>query len=428
MATEYITFDQFDDNNKNLIAYVAHHGIRGQKWGERHGPPYPLSRAAHNEVVRGSGRPQTKKKVRGGVKDTFETLNQAAQTARLNRIQRKAEKKTRKLERDLERKEAKKIKDEKVLAGMKKEWMKSPIQMRRHLDYFTDEELYQYLNKLGFEKEIADAQLAKFKRGADYVKTAADMTGNAVRIAETMGVDIAGNRKRKIEDEQRQFKNKLMEQAQQQQIAAEKEIATTRVKEVEKQKAINEGNLEKQKAQYEHDDYEKIWKAQEDRKNRELEASNEREKRMRDYAERKENERRQDRIAREERESKERLARVEAENKRQRDKADAEERARQAAFEREEAAKQAEYERRREETRARRDADARVLEQKRLLAKAKQDAETQAQKDRLDYATNLLDKLSNQQVSSSNYDAKNELERLLLNAVLSQTYSKYYGG
>ena len=23
--------------------YIAHHGIRGQKWGKRNGPPYPLS-------------------------------------------------------------------------------------------------------------------------------------------------------------------------------------------------------------------------------------------------------------------------------------------------------------------------------------------------------------------------------------------------
>lgn len=32
--------------------YLVHHGIPNQKWGERNGPPYPLSREEHNQVVR----------------------------------------------------------------------------------------------------------------------------------------------------------------------------------------------------------------------------------------------------------------------------------------------------------------------------------------------------------------------------------------
>lgn len=32
---------------------IEHHGIKGQKWGTRHGPPYPLSDKAHNSVVKG---------------------------------------------------------------------------------------------------------------------------------------------------------------------------------------------------------------------------------------------------------------------------------------------------------------------------------------------------------------------------------------
>lgn len=30
---------------------LFHHGIDGQKWGVRHGPPYPLDREDHNEIV-----------------------------------------------------------------------------------------------------------------------------------------------------------------------------------------------------------------------------------------------------------------------------------------------------------------------------------------------------------------------------------------
>lgn len=30
--------------------YLAHHGVDGQKWGVKHGPPYPLSRSAKQEL------------------------------------------------------------------------------------------------------------------------------------------------------------------------------------------------------------------------------------------------------------------------------------------------------------------------------------------------------------------------------------------
>lgn len=46
--------------------YVEHHGIIGQKWGDRNGPPYPLSGSEHSAVVKsankksaGSGRKLT---------------------------------------------------------------------------------------------------------------------------------------------------------------------------------------------------------------------------------------------------------------------------------------------------------------------------------------------------------------------------------
>lgn len=34
------------------MEYLQHHGIPNQKWGERNGPPYPLSREEHIKVVR----------------------------------------------------------------------------------------------------------------------------------------------------------------------------------------------------------------------------------------------------------------------------------------------------------------------------------------------------------------------------------------
>ena len=33
---------------EQMLLYLAHHGVAGQKWGQRHGPPYPLSRNPAN--------------------------------------------------------------------------------------------------------------------------------------------------------------------------------------------------------------------------------------------------------------------------------------------------------------------------------------------------------------------------------------------
>jgi len=35
-----------------LINELYHHGIEGQEWGKRNGPPYPLSKADHRRVIR----------------------------------------------------------------------------------------------------------------------------------------------------------------------------------------------------------------------------------------------------------------------------------------------------------------------------------------------------------------------------------------
>ena len=57
----YLKHYGFCDGN-----YLAHHGIKGQKWGKRNGPPYPLSDAKHNKVVKRASKGS--KKVSGKAK------------------------------------------------------------------------------------------------------------------------------------------------------------------------------------------------------------------------------------------------------------------------------------------------------------------------------------------------------------------------
>lgn len=43
--------------------YLAHHGINGQHWGVRNGPPYPLNKATHNRVTKGASNYGSNKSV-----------------------------------------------------------------------------------------------------------------------------------------------------------------------------------------------------------------------------------------------------------------------------------------------------------------------------------------------------------------------------
>ena len=41
--------------NNDYRVYLAHHGIKGQKWGDRNGPPYPLGPGDHSSSEKKAG-------------------------------------------------------------------------------------------------------------------------------------------------------------------------------------------------------------------------------------------------------------------------------------------------------------------------------------------------------------------------------------
>lgn len=62
--------------------YLAHHGIKGMRWGEMHGPPYPLNQQAHNRVLREGNKPY----VRPGTHDVGPNHNRYSKKRSLNPI------------------------------------------------------------------------------------------------------------------------------------------------------------------------------------------------------------------------------------------------------------------------------------------------------------------------------------------------------
>ena len=56
--------------------YISHHGILGQKWGKKNGPPYPLSSNQHSMAEKASMIVSKKKKIlaRGTVNSNHFTI------------------------------------------------------------------------------------------------------------------------------------------------------------------------------------------------------------------------------------------------------------------------------------------------------------------------------------------------------------------
>ena len=55
--------------------WLAHHGVKGQKWGEKNGPPYPLDRSISDGsklLPKADGSPQTKKKYKTSEKTAYQ--------------------------------------------------------------------------------------------------------------------------------------------------------------------------------------------------------------------------------------------------------------------------------------------------------------------------------------------------------------------
>lgn len=62
--------------------YLAHHGVKGQKWGEKNGPPYPLdsSKSDGHKLLKGDGSPQGKKKYKTSEKTAHKRATRKTKT------------------------------------------------------------------------------------------------------------------------------------------------------------------------------------------------------------------------------------------------------------------------------------------------------------------------------------------------------------
>lgn len=181
--------------------YLSHHGIKGQKWGEQNGPPYPLSGKLHNMVVRGNKKRADKrridtlhnpKKLKKRAKEfTKEDIDNAlAKMESINKLNQYITKKD--TISDKMKQKAKSRKEDAEAEKLRKKikrYGSTPGKLDKNIEKFTTEELTEALSRLSKKQEIFDKRMNQIDKprkildvGADYLKTIFKFVDNGIDL------------------------------------------------------------------------------------------------------------------------------------------------------------------------------------------------------------------------------------------------------
>lgn len=147
------------DNEDDYMDFFEHHGVDGQKWGARRGPPYPLTKEA-------------KKKDPTKVKASKKAEREVDKAKKKQENERKKEEKTK---ADYERK--------------KNKYSKTAKTLYKHRDMYTKEEIQKILERFGWEEKIKNYAASDLQRAKDKVNTFKDFASSIADIANS-GVKI----------------------------------------------------------------------------------------------------------------------------------------------------------------------------------------------------------------------------------------------
>ncbi len=142
--------------------YLAHHGILGQKWGHKNGPPYPLDADKHSANEKKKGWMQSlrdKSEAKKAAKKKQAALEKARKT-------KEANKKKQQLKEEYE------AKKKKVLESGK------PSEVYKYQGAMSNEELRRALDRIDMERRLSDMANKETKTGhqkiADLMSKAKD--------------------------------------------------------------------------------------------------------------------------------------------------------------------------------------------------------------------------------------------------------------
>ena len=198
--------------------YLSHHGIKGQKWGEQNGPPYPLSTKMHNMVVKGRQKRAEKrrqkilhdpKKLTKHAKEfskeeideaiaKIDSIDQAKRRIKPTKGEiRREEKRMAKEESKLKaiRTKAEKKAEKKLTKKMEK-YGSDPISLEANASKFTPSELRAALERVQTKNKVFDAKMDSLNRpkkmldlGIGYIDSALNLIDRIKKIRSLLPSD-----------------------------------------------------------------------------------------------------------------------------------------------------------------------------------------------------------------------------------------------
>lgn len=150
---------------------LEHHGVKGQSWGKKNGPPYPLDRGKDGRVTK------TQKKKKQGLVARIKANRQKKAKAKEKAEQ--AKKKAKEAEANMSKDELR----EKLLKST------DPKFIAKHMDLLETREIQDRINRINTEKNLKDLTVdksskKKVENGMQWIKnvsTIADTTSKAAK-------------------------------------------------------------------------------------------------------------------------------------------------------------------------------------------------------------------------------------------------------
>ena len=144
--------------------YIAHHGILGQKWGKRNGPPYPLSPSDHSAAEK---KAQASKVAEGLLTQNIKGGKDKPNVSIAEKIPS----------------ESRKALGEVASIAQKKKRLKRTKEARKEMEQMTDEELRKRNNRLDMERRYIDLTTDEVSVGFDIADSVLSMIGSAAAVA-----------------------------------------------------------------------------------------------------------------------------------------------------------------------------------------------------------------------------------------------------
>lgn len=147
--------------------YLAHHGIKNQRWGVRHGPPYPVEKGA-------GGRPKTTTVLKSKLKSAVSKGSSTIERYKKVKAERDAIAAANKTKNDAD----KAIRNKEQL---RKHIVEHPKSIYKYKEMFDKKELESIIADIQFDRKLKDVRAEEINRGqqafrqvTNYVTTTKD--------------------------------------------------------------------------------------------------------------------------------------------------------------------------------------------------------------------------------------------------------------